>query len=496
MGNVDATAAPGETPAAKGTLGGGDSSSTRRKRKRHRHQSSHVRRRRSDGSSHPHRREAGQLCAWAARHGDGPFRDCHVRILRELMDQHFFWLCQLFCLLSQDPSQREHFETVCADICQLWARAGCPAGVTSSSKAGPGWRRPTMPWPYGIPKTVPLGADGADLFATAARAKWAELRRAGVPSVFALTRGVDRVGGMFSKTDGRAGRASEAQLIQRLQEEGGGSTIVDGGLDAYSRNVILAGFAGVFDAELLLVQPEAERPSAYLAGEDELFVRGMWWMLRQGRRLCAQWREHRSRHNKQSTSSQQQPQPAQHTQLLIRQLKWGAMASGVFAGVRGRSALRTRLRKAKAGVTKLRLSRDASLVLDDVYRGCQTALPPPPPPVAPSRDDDGGGGEDGESTHSATGSNTPRGTRSGPDRATPSSSSSSSSPSSLWSREEDRAILQAARGKGNACHATFAHLCRTLCSSRTQAEVEARYNNLLTAYVRMASVPSAPTTKS
>ena len=211
-------------------------------------------------------------------------------------------------------------------------------------------------------------------------------------SVYTLARGLDKVGVMFSKTDGRAARASETQLIQHLQEgrpmpspDPGSGTGADGsrrgagvfvgdqgtrgrrdrrivvrdaqddvlrptsprrlvtetarrrGLDPYSLNIVLADFAGTFDPDIMLAWHSADPPpSVYLPGEDELFVRGMWWMLRQRWRLQA------------CKKGQRIVGHRKRRKTVVRQM-WDAMASGYFAGIRRRDALRCKFQKAKTG---------------------------------------------------------------------------------------------------------------------------------------------------
>ena len=316
-------------------------------------------------------------------------------------------------------------------------------------------------------------------------------------SVYTLARGLDKVGVMFSKTDGRAARASETQLIQHLQEgrpmpspDPGSGTGADGsrrgagvfvgdqgtrgrrdrrivvrdaqddvlrptsprrlvtetarrrGLDPYSLNIVLADFAGTFDPDIMLAWHSADPPpSVYLPGEDELFVRGMWWMLRQRWRLQACKRGHRIvGHRK-------------RRKTVVRQMKWDAMASGYFAGIRRRDALRCKFQKAKTGAVTLSLGREASLLLGVVYRRCQQASP--------------SSQRSKEEVPSGTTTNCPLITA-----------------PAAWTRAEDRVILEATKGKGNACHVTFAGVSRAL-GNRTEEEVESRYNALLAVYLGM-----------
>ena len=141
----------------------------------------------------------------------------------------------------------------------------------------------------------------------------------------------------------------------------------------------------------------------------------------------------------------------------MRQM-WDAMASGYFAGIRRRDALRCKFQKAKTGAVTLSLGREASLLLGVVYRRCQQASP--------------SSQRSKEEVPSGTTTNCPLIT------------APAAAAAAAWTRAEDRVILEATKGKGNACHVTFAGVSRAL-GNRTEEEVESRYNALLAVYLGM-----------
>jgi len=134
-------------------------------------------------------------------------------------------------------------------------------------------------------------------------------------------------------------------------------------------------------------------------------------------------------------------------------MKWEAMGHGYFAGIRRRNALRCRFQKTKTGAVALALSKESLLQLADIYRGCKASSL---------------GRRKVDASHGTFAHNV-------------GASSCRWSTPAAWSRSEDRAILEATKGKGNACHATFVGVACAL-NNRTHAEVQARYNALLAAY--------------
>ena len=96
-------------------------------------------------------------------------------------------------------------------------------------------------------------------------------------------------------------------------------------------------------------------------------------------------------------------------------------------------------KKRKPGAVTLSLGREASLLLGVVYRRCQQASP--------------SSQRSKEEVPSGTTTNCPLITA-----------------PAAWTRAEDRVILEATKGKGNACHVTFAGVSRAL-GNRTEEEV-------------------------